>query len=185
MITPDSQYLLTADYYGYLKQWSVKNLELYKDYGKVHQGAIWSMAITSNGKYLFTAGGMYQKGFLKQWDLFKKELKKDYGLISKSEIYSIALAPDQDCLYTTGEEGRLLKILIEEERVIEDFVIEKLSDDSSDKIVNIGVTFDGQYLFVNNDNGCLRQISLLDFGKSVNTYEMMHDSVIEAIVITN
>ena len=77
-ITPNGKWLFTGSFDGHIKQWSVDNNLLLKDYGKVHNGWIYCSAITPDGLYLFTGG---DNRHLKQWSINHQTLWKDYGCI--------------------------------------------------------------------------------------------------------
>ena len=57
VISEDDQMLFTSDHGGYVKQWKItdEGLVLIKDYGRIHQHNINSIAITKNGEYLYTS----------------------------------------------------------------------------------------------------------------------------------
>jgi hypothetical protein len=44
--TPDSKYVFTSDYNGYLKMWLIENMSLYKDFGLIFEGEIYTIAVS-------------------------------------------------------------------------------------------------------------------------------------------
>ena len=88
--TSDNQYLFTSDGDGHLKQWSINQKKLHKDYGKIHQAYIISIVITNDNHYLFTSD---LEGNLKQWDIKAEKLHKDHEKIHSDSIRSMVLSP--------------------------------------------------------------------------------------------
>lgn len=76
---------------GGLKYVDYKNWSLVKNYRKVHEYGIWSMAITLDKKYLFTTDCKSIE--LKQWDLKSKKLVKSYSLVLYDEILDSPFSP--------------------------------------------------------------------------------------------
>lgn len=84
--------MFTADDKGNFKQWYIDDQNIYKNWGKIHEGSIKALAITTDNKFLFTADLCSN---LKQWNLKKAELEFDYGKPhSGAPIYSICITSD-------------------------------------------------------------------------------------------
>lgn len=52
--TPDNKHVLTSGKMGILKQWSIEDNSLVKDYGKVHDWAVVALEATHDGHFLFS-----------------------------------------------------------------------------------------------------------------------------------
>ena len=85
VVTKDNEYLYTSCQGGSLKQFSIKDQVLIKDYGRIHFN-IHSICITNEGQFLFTSD---TKGVLKQFSVRLMKKIKDYGKIIKHQIFSI------------------------------------------------------------------------------------------------
>ena len=90
VVTRGGQYLFTADEGGNLKQFSLNDLKLVKDYGKVSKGHIWRMGVTADDQYLLVSDW---NGFLKQFCVKERSLFKDYGKIHDSEVTGMIVYP--------------------------------------------------------------------------------------------
>jgi hypothetical protein len=84
--------------YKNLKQWSVSQGEVTKDYGQIMAGDIPPMVQTSDKKYLFVSD---ISGYLKQIDVKKQKVVRDYGNIH-DDIVSITITSDDKYLFTCG-----------------------------------------------------------------------------------
>ena len=93
--TSDKKYLFLSDNAGFLKQIDVKKQKVVRDYGKVH-GKIFSIAITSDDKYLWKSG-CGDNGLMKQFFVRNGKMIKDYGTIFKNiGVESILTMPDNN-----------------------------------------------------------------------------------------
>jgi WD40 repeat protein len=63
---------------GYLKQWSIRDKCMTKNYGIAHNQAALALISTHDGEYVFSAG---QYGFVKQWSVEGQCLYRDFGRI--------------------------------------------------------------------------------------------------------
>lgn len=116
MLTPDEKFLLATDGCGILKQWSVANnqLELFKDYGKQFESAVFALEISGN--YLY-AGGTDK--LLSKINIVKQKVEQtfDVGYV----IYCIKVSPDGRFLFVGGFGGRLRMYSIKNSNLVKDF----------------------------------------------------------------
>ena len=77
------QAIFTTDCSGYLKQFSVENLSLEKNYGQVHNRKIVDSTMSNDEKSLFTIDN---DGCVKQWNLSKQKLEQDWGKIHEGNV---------------------------------------------------------------------------------------------------
>ena len=151
---------LTTDKQGNLKQWILPRQKLFKNYGKIHRGAIKCIAVSPNGKYLFTSD---DKGFLQQWDINTCIKVKDYGIVHNSAIISMAVSIDGKYLFTGAENG-FLKQFSTEKRVI----AKSLDKVHKAPITSMACTPDNKFLLTCS----LREVKQWSVGtcKQINDY---------------
>lgn len=93
---------MISDETGYIKQFDLYDSQLVED-EKIHDGIIYSMELSKDGKYLFTSDS---EGNLKQWDVRNQiKLLKDWGQIHENPIHSIVISVDGRYLFTTDTLG--------------------------------------------------------------------------------
>jgi WD40 repeat protein len=100
--TPGSDFLLLSDEIGYLKQFDLVDEQLIEDYGIIHQGCIYSMGMSKNGRYLWTSD---DQGCVKEWDTWFQRLVRDWGQVHEHPILSICVSVSGLWLYTTDALG--------------------------------------------------------------------------------
>jgi len=76
--TPDNKSFFVSNEFGHLKQFSLEDFSLLKDYGKIHSDSLSQLLVTADGKWLYTTS---ISGEMKKWDVAKQSLKKDFGAI--------------------------------------------------------------------------------------------------------
>lgn len=136
---PDHDILFTTNENGCLKELSIKDQTLHKDWGQIHEDRIMAMKITPDGTYLITAD---EKGNLKQWSIQTKRLVWDYGQVHNGWIGSLVVVPNGLYLFTAGEHGILKQWSIKHMKLWKDYgVAHKKS------IFALAVTPDGDSLF--------------------------------------
>jgi WD40 repeat protein len=138
--------LFVSDASGCLKQIDVKKKKVFRDYGKIHK-KIWSIAITSDNKYLFTS--CYEKnGHVKQFLVSDGQMVKDYGPIFELGIASITTTPDKKYLFAASYAGHLKQISIESREVVQDYG--KINDEP---IACLETTSDSKWLITGSFDG--------------------------------
>ena len=160
----------------YLKVWNIENQELIKDYGKVHEGWIRSMAITSNGEKLFTAD---DEGVMKQWDFVNHKLNCDYGQSHIGKIYRLQLSPDEDTIYSIGrDDKRLIEWSVKTGDIEQDFG--RIHDAWMRSMVMIpDINFPGRNILMTGDsNGFLRETDSIT-GAVSKDYGTLHGKIHE------
>lgn len=87
-----------------MKQFGVKDGNLTKDYSKVHERFIYSMATTPDSRYLFVTGN---RGCLVQFDIRSQTLRKDYGRAhaNDTDICEIVVSPNSKHFWTSDDAG--------------------------------------------------------------------------------
>jgi WD40 repeat protein len=75
--------LWTANSKGLLKEWSISEQRVYKDWGQIHNGRIVEIRVTPDGGTMLTAD---ETGVLKQWSVVTKRLVWDYGKVHSGFI---------------------------------------------------------------------------------------------------
>jgi WD40 repeat protein len=116
--------LFASDEGGNLTQFDIETARLVKNFGKVHEGGINSMALTKNNEFLFTAD---KYGNLKQFSVPDSTLVNDLPKIHKAIIYSIGKFQcnlkslvttwDDEFLFTSDSDGVLKQWYVNEKRV--------------------------------------------------------------------
>ena len=145
----DGPYFLCGDEVGQLKQFDIKNDELVKDYGMVHHGSIWTIAITNDKRFAYTTD---QAGLMKQWDLKLKLLWRDWGKIHKDAINCIHLTRDDKIMFTCDDSGSLKKWSVD----LLNLNLEK--DDFTEEaipILSLTTSNDIQHMFYGDKSGSL------------------------------
>jgi WD40 repeat protein len=87
-ITADEEKLLIGDYEGHLKLISLRDGQVIKDFGQVHDDWITGIIITVDQKFFCTSS---VHGALKQWNYRDNTLVRDHGKIMNPDIYSLCL----------------------------------------------------------------------------------------------
>jgi WD40 repeat protein len=85
-ITSDDKYLWTSDYNGNVKQFSVRNGQMIKDFGAMFEHGIRSLMTTPDNKWLFVGSWF---GDLKQICLESQQLVHDYENVHDKGIYRL------------------------------------------------------------------------------------------------
>ena len=86
----DGKWLFVSDNLGNVKQWSIKQQEMVKDYGNIHKGRkVQAVICTLDSKYVFSAD---DSGNIKQIDLQRKCIIKDYLQIHQDDIRSLTVS---------------------------------------------------------------------------------------------
>jgi WD40 repeat protein len=166
--TPDNKSLFAANEYGHLKQFSVKDGSLLKDYGVVHSDSLSSLTITNDGKWLFTSS---ISGEFKKWDVSKQSLVKDFGKIYPKEnnwIFAITSSPDSKNVFVSSSNwtiGVMSQWSAADEKMVRDYGT--VFDTHSFR--SLVVTRDGKFVFTASDQGNLKQYGVAD-GALVKDY---------------
>lgn len=153
-ITPNNQYLFASCYGGLLKKWDITKHELVKDFGKIHDYPINTMAISNDSKFLYTAGS---NGCIHQFDIETNSLQKVIkGCIQKTNgrIYSMAITSDNKHLFTSDQNGFLMQQEVQQDQYNLKKDYGKIHDNC---IYSIAVSKDGKCLFTSSYGGYLKQ----------------------------
>jgi len=82
----DGEYIFTAGIYGFVKQWSVQEQKLHRDFGKIHDYPIYSIICSQDDERLFTTDCM---GNLMEFYIETGTLIKDHQNISKKDCWRL------------------------------------------------------------------------------------------------
>jgi WD40 repeat protein len=116
---------------------------------------IWSIAISSDDKYIFTSDQFYN-GHVKQFSVRTGKMIKDFGEEFWGEgIRSIITTPDGKYLFAAGNHGHLKQICLESQQVVHDYG--RIHNESIDCLET---TRDSKWLFTGNPEGHLKRISV-------------------------
>lgn len=143
---------------GNLQKYSTKTGRLVKDYGQIHEGAIWSMAITNNLQFLFTSDYL---GFMNKIDLITGEVAHSFGRCHMGFILSIELTSCNRFLYSTGFGGNLKKWCAESGKLLIDY-----GKVSKTRIWSLLSTPNGLELFAGDNDGVLQCLEIKEEKKS-------------------
>ena len=114
--SPDNRFIYLGGFAGHLKRIDVEYDSVPEELGVIHKGPISAMAISIDGKYLYTGS----------WDKTVKKIStldwtvKDYGPLMSNEIHSLEITKNNEFLLIGGT-LKLKMFWIKEERVIKDF----------------------------------------------------------------
>jgi WD40 repeat protein len=138
-VTPDGKCLLTSDIAGNLKQWDIATQELLKNYEKVHDDYIRSIAVSSGTPcYILTSS----LGDIKQINMDQKIVYREWGIVHpKTRIHSMTCHPDGQTLFTSDGMGVLREWNIEEGNLVKDWG----EVHQTEYINSIAVSRDGKY----------------------------------------
>jgi WD40 repeat protein len=159
--TPDNKSLFAANEYGHLKQFSIKNGSLTKDYGVVHSDSLSSLTITADGRYLFTSS---ISGEFKKWDIGRQTLIKDFGKIYPKEndwIFAITSTPDSKNVFVSSSNwtsGVMSQWSVNSEKMVKDYG----TVFGTHSFRSLVVSRDGGSVFGGSDQGTLKQYSVAD-----------------------
>ena len=173
--TIDNKQLLTGDSKGIVKQWQIYGQSLIKSYGKIHEGWICSMTISTDNQFLFTSD---DTGVLKKWNLEKHVLVKDYNQID-SGIYSIACTLDNKYLFTSDLYGIVKQWSITRETLYHNYGKVHECD-----VFSICVSNDSKYLYTSGGkNGEVKCFDINTY-EELNHYKGFYDCVCNGIGVT-
>ena len=112
--------MFTSDKYGYVKQYSVRDCVLIKNYDKVHERFIYAMSCTCDSKWLLISGN---RGNLVQFDIRNQLVYKDYGRIHEedSDICCLVVGPNSNYFWTSDDCGRLKEWNVSTHELLRDF----------------------------------------------------------------
>ena len=184
-VTEDSQTLLIANDYGYLKIFHitppceefvalgfVDQIVIAKDMGRISDGNISTMCVSHNMQYFFLATGY---GNLIQYNFEHYEVEHHYGNVHNTDINCVVCTRSSLYLFTGDVKGVVKQFYILEKALIKDFG--KIVDGS---IWSITTSPDSNYLFVSDSKGALK---MFDVGEESNkkSHGEIHDVEIKAI----
>ena len=165
--------IFIGDLYGNMKEISISEQTISKDYKKVHKSGIWSMKATANGEYLFTSDAY---GYLQAWSVSNQSLIKNFGYVHDAAIRSLALSHDDKFLFSADRQGNLKQWTVKDKTLVKDygkvFDAEILSMECSNK-----------YLFVASAKGQLKQFNIEGM-EMIDDLGKIHEGVISSMTIT-
>jgi WD40 repeat protein len=154
-----------SDNDGCLKQLDVKKQKFVRDYGKIHD-VISSIAISSDGKYLFTSD-FEENGHVKQFLVSDGQMIKGYvALFENDGVYSITATADNKWLFAASNKGHLKQISLESQELVHDYGKVHVT-----YIACLESTRDSKWLIIGSQDGHVKRISVenrefdKDFGK--------------------
>jgi len=171
-IAGDSVFI--GDLYGALKEISITEEKVTKNYGKIHKSGIWSLRATRDGEYLFTSDAY---GYLQQWSIRSQTCVKNYGYIHDAGIRKIDVSWDNKYLFTADRQGGVKQWEIKEKKEVKNFGrvfdCEVLSIKTSPK-----------FLFVSSVKGGLKQFNI-ETREMVQDFGKIHsEGAIQSITVT-
>lgn len=168
---PKANSFYTTDKNGYLKQWDCITQDLYKNWGQIHTGYIYSMAITKNREFQFTTDGT---GCIKQWNLYDEVLQHDWGLCHSGPIYSMIITSNMKYIITVGKDQYMKKFSIKDRECTKNF-----GKCHEDWIQCMSMSMYEEYLFTGSADRHLKQWSM-------KTESLYHDyGAIDMYAITS
>lgn len=170
-VSGDSVFI--GDLYGNMKEISISEQTISKDYKKVHKSGIWSMKATANGEHLFTSDAY---GYLQAWSVSNHSLIKNFGYVHDAAIRSLALSQDDKFLFSADRQGHLKQWAVRDKTLVKDygkiFDAEILAMECSNK-----------FLFVTSSKGQLKQFNVESMDM-IEDLGKIHEGVISSITIT-
>lgn len=85
-VTKNDKYLFISCGYGYLRQFSIDEQIIIKDFGKVMSHTIRSIGISHDSSLIFATD---TKGFMKSFSIERQALARDFGSAHKDHIHII------------------------------------------------------------------------------------------------
>ena len=108
--TSDSQHLFLGDSLGHIFEIGCdESHKSVKDFGKMHDTSILSIAVPANSFSIFTSD---ISGTLKQISIAKMEVQYNFKNLHKSGIITVMPSPDGVFLFTADEDGHLVQVCI-------------------------------------------------------------------------
>lgn len=181
-ITQDGQYLFMASNDGHLRQWSISNQTIVRDWGKIFNNEFSKkFKLTSDGAYLFTIGC---DRILRQFSIEDK-FYKDWNCINTESINSVLISPDSKYLFINGVNDIIKQYCIKTQVFMKEWLIPNINNQ---RIANPGINYlgtdfstdvyslfiKGSFLYAINQNGFLykyslkRQSCVKKFGRVIN-----------------
>lgn len=140
-----------------MNQWEIASSTLYKNWGQVHNGAIYAMAVSLDNAYVITTDYF---GNMKQWNITLQKLEKDYGKVCSEEIKAIAISLDSHFVFVTDNGGFLKQFSIRDHVLVHDY-----GQVHKHGITDIICT--NEYIYTTDDKGHMKQY-YFHTGKNVN-----------------
>jgi hypothetical protein len=140
---------------GSLRQICIDSQKVIKNYGKVHETCIISIAVSRDNSFLITSG---EDQRVLKISITHQKVVKDFGRICKQEIKFIQLAPGDESLFVYDNGCHLKLIELTDGTTVHDFgrVHYSITDGFQQSLV----TRDGEYLFTSCYHGFLQQWSV-------------------------
>lgn len=166
---------------GALKQFSISQKILIKDFGIIHSAPITSMSITPDSMFLFTCS---EKGELLQYFVQTSIIKRNYGNIDQLYILSTLITSNSKYLFTSDCLGNLQQFSINQEKMVQNFG--NIHNNSA--ILCMASTKDSKYLFTAGAKGILKQ---WDVSEPTTAPKLIFENIetynypIDKILITN
>jgi WD40 repeat protein len=150
--TLDSKHLFVGLYDGSLHQISIVRKKVIKSHHKIHEGEIYSMAVTRDNNFLFTCS---DDGCVKKYSIPYERVLQDFDGICKQWITTIQLAPGEQTLFVYGHNCTLKLIDLRDGRTVHDFgmVHTEVNHHNQGMLLTGG----GEYLFTCSTFGGLKQ----------------------------
>lgn len=156
-LSKDNKILFLGDEEGQLKQYKFSHFSLAHDYGKVHNGGIWCMALTpSDERFLFTADS---EGSINQFDIMNKILIKSYQDVHEGQIRSILFTNNTSKLFSLSADGYFTQWTFSENVITQDYSHE--NHEGNESAACMEVCQRDKYQFIGGDNATLRQWDVL------------------------
>jgi WD40 repeat protein len=155
-----SNYLLTCDWDGKLKQFSLQDFELHRTYENSHSKGARTMVATHNSQHIFIAdldGGLTYYTLEAEMSMVFRSKTKEH----ESAIRAMAITHDDTFLFTGSFDGILKQHYIHP--TAKCILMRKKWDDispTSAAITAIVISYDNEFVFVADKDGILRQFSI-------------------------
>jgi WD40 repeat protein len=158
----NDNYLFTCDSSGELKQWSLENFSMKKDYSPNQTGLTRKIACTRDNRYLFTSN---LTGDIHQYDVVSNFcFLKTYEKCHKADISAMVCTADSRYLITASRFGRIRQFTLINNGFTDFNQIElthEYKQLNSGAVSAICCTNDFKFMFTGDTSGTLTQYSLI------------------------
>ena len=162
-VTTDGRYLISSDTSrDIIKIWDIESSEEIRTF-QGHNNKIWTVAISSDGKYIASGDGNIYKspGTIKLWDINTgKEIQNFTG--HKSRVNTILITPDGKYIVSGSEDCTIKLWDINSGKEIRSF------EGHNDQISSIAINPDGKYI-ISGSNDCIKLWDISS-GKLIASY---------------
>lgn len=174
----NGEFLFIGCFGGYFKQLSVKHKMIIKDYGRIYQEDISSIAISLDGENLFVSDVF---GNLKQYSVKRQFMVKDYGIVHENGIISMITTIFGPFQYTGGKNGDLKKWHIATKEIVHEW--KKAHSNGCGGVYSMVETNCGEFLFTSGFKN-LKKWSI-EQNSQVQDIKIAHFTSISAMAVSD